>query len=95
MPTAPLKRRKRGRKPAARDGEQRPAAGPSLTIQTTLRLEPFSKAGLEAVASLQSRGQAEVVEDALELLIASLPIGDRELVETLRKRYVRQRSQES
>lgn len=90
-----LKRRKRGRKPAAREGEERPPVGPLVSIQTTLRLEPFSKAGLDAVASLQSRGRSEVVEDALELLIAKLPIGDRELVETLRRRYVRQRSQDS
>lgn len=88
-----LKRRKRGRKPAPREGEERPPIGPLVSIQTTLRLEPFSKAGLDAVASLQSRGRSEVVEDALELLIAKLPIGDRELVETLRRRYVRQRSQ--
>ncbi len=94
MSTTPLRRRKRGRRPAPRDGE-RPPIGPFLTIQTTLRLEPFSKAGLDAVASLQGRGQAEVVEDAIELLIAKLPVGDRELVEALRKRYVRQRSQES
>lgn len=64
-------------------------------VQTTLRLTPFSKAGLDAVASLQSRGRADVVEDALELLIAKLPIADRELVEALRRRYAKNRSGES
>jgi len=48
-----------------------------------------------ARGGLRSRVFAEVVEDALELLIAKLPIGVRELVEMLRRRLVRQCSQES
>jgi len=94
MPST-LKRRKRGRKPAAGVDDAHSQLGQVVYIQTTLRLTPFSKAGLDAVASLQSRGRADVVEDALELLIAKLPMGDRELVEALRRRYARNRSEES
>jgi len=77
MPTP--RRRRPGRPPAGKEGR----AVSRDYVQTTLRLEPESKALLDALARLLAQPQREIAGEALALFAANLDPSDQALLRGL------------
>lgn len=86
------RKQKRGRRPAGRDETGKAVPVSTAYSQTTLRLSPSYKAGLEIAASLIGRGMSEVVQRALDLYFDSLPRDEQEMIEQFRTRALQRRS---